>query len=234
VSCGDAGTATAVAGRLKGEKLGLRDPNDESKWLDLNHCLAGKNSHAMAVIACSEIMAIMKADNSLTQAQALEGLKATNPEQAKLFVGRLNSGHAVIPGAVYTIYTYTCLLCGEEKESTATSTNCGNVKISCACKPDSEGKPSRHRGWIAFGDDSDAHRSRNAARLIRKEAVAILREWCNEHTAYPFPCLKEKQQLCSKSGMTLESLCGWFKTFRRSGGVGGGGAAKAAGKNCTL
>jgi len=87
----------------------------------------GKNCHAMAVIACSEIMAIMKADNSLTQAQALEGLKATNPKLAKQFVGRQNRGRAVIPGAVYTICTYTCSLCGEEKESTAISTNGGNV-----------------------------------------------------------------------------------------------------------
>ena len=35
VSCGDAGVACAVAGRLLGEALGRRDPKDESKWLDV-------------------------------------------------------------------------------------------------------------------------------------------------------------------------------------------------------
>ena len=36
VSCGDAGTATGVAGRLLGEEQGLHDPKDESKWLDVH------------------------------------------------------------------------------------------------------------------------------------------------------------------------------------------------------
>ncbi len=36
VSCGDAGTATSVAGRLKGEEQGLRDPKDKSLWLNVH------------------------------------------------------------------------------------------------------------------------------------------------------------------------------------------------------
>ena len=90
------------------------------------------------------VRAISSGDSSLTQAQALEYLQATNPKQVKQFVGRQNRGHPVILGAVYPIRTYTCT-CGAVKESSAAGKR---VQIRCACKGnDTKGRPLRHDGW---------------------------------------------------------------------------------------